>query len=210
MGRKSKASEFVKEGWDIQITGRNVLVTDSMKDYAMEKISKIELFSKRIVNVNVIMDIQKLEHRVDIIVKIDNLKIKSHAASDSMYASIDLAVAKLLEQLRRYKTRIQDHQSVGHEEVAMRVDIYAAPSEEQLVNDEIEAENANTAIDRYTPHRIVAQETKPLKTLTHNEAIIKMELSGDAFLFFRCEEDRKLKVIYRRSDGNYGIIIAPE
>lgn len=206
MGRKSKASEFVQEGWDIQITGRNVLVTDPMKDYAMEKISKIERFSNRIVDVNVTMDIQKLEHRVDIIVKIDNAKIKSHAASDNIYASIDLAVAKLLEQLRRYKTRIQNHHSVGHEEVAMHVDIYASPSEEDLINDEIEAENANKAIDRYQPHKIVAQETRPLKTLTYNEAIIKMELSGDNFMIFRSEEDRKLKVIYRRSDGNFGII----
>ncbi|MCE5316734.1 MAG: ribosome-associated translation inhibitor RaiA [Parachlamydia sp.] len=210
MSRKSKASEFVKEGWDIQITGRNVLVTDPMKDYAMEKISKIELFSKRIVDVNVVMDIQKLEHRLDIIVKVDNLKIKSHAASDNMYSSIDIAIAKLLEQLRRYKTRIQDHQSISHEEVAMKVEVYASPTDEELVNDDIEAENANSAMDRYTPHKIVAQETKPLKTLTNNEAIVKMELSGDAFLIFRSEEDRKMKVIYKRSDGHYGIIIAPE
>jgi putative sigma-54 modulation protein len=45
-----------------------------------------------------------------------------------------------------------------------------------------------------------------MKTLTQNEAIIKMELSGDQFLIFRSEEDRKLKVIYRRSDDHYGII----
>lgn len=210
MSRKSKASEFVKEGWDIQITGRNVLVTDPMKDYAMEKISKIELFSKRIVDVNVTMDIQKLEHRVDIIVKVDNCKIKSHAASDNMYSSIDLAIAKLLEQLRRYKTRIQNHQSISHEEVAMKVEVYAAPTDEELINDEIEEENAASTVNRYTPHKIVLQETKPLKTLTNNEAIIKMELSGDAFLIYRSEEDRKLKVIYKRSDGNYGVIIAPE
>lgn len=209
MSRKSKAAEFVQEGWDIQITGRNVLVTDPMKDYAIEKISKIELFSKRIVDVNVIMDIQKLEHRVDIVVKVDNLKIKSHAASDNMYASIDLAIAKLLEQLRRYKTRIQNHQSASHEEVAMQVEVYASPTDEELINDDIEEANA-ASVDRYAPHKIVAQETRPLKTLTNNEAIVKMELSGDAFLIFRSEEDRKLKVIYKRSDGNFGIIIAPE
>lgn len=209
MSRKTKVAEFVKEGWDIQITGRNVLVTDPMKDYAMEKISKIELFSKRIVDVNVIMDIQKLEHRVDIIVKVDNLKIKSHAASDNMYASIDLAIAKLLEQLRRYKTRIQNHQSASHEEIAMKVEVYAAPTDEELINDDIEEANA-MARDRYATHKIVAQETRPLKTLTNNEAIVKMELSGDSFLIFRSEEDRKMKVIYKRADGNYGIIIAPE
>lgn len=208
MSRKTKAAEFVEEGWDVQITGRNVLVTDPMKDYAMEKISKIERLSSRIVDVNVTMDILRFEHRVDIVVKVDNLKIKSHAVSDNMYASIDLAVAKLLEQLRRYKTRIQDHQSINHEEVAMQVDIYAAPSDEQLVNDEIEAENARIESERFELHKIVAQETRQLRTLTHDDAIIKMELSGDNFMIFKSEEDRKLKVIYRRKDGNYGVISA--
>ncbi len=208
MGRKSKAAAFLEEGWDIQVTGRNVLVTDPMKDYVMEKISKIERLGNRIVDVNVTMDIQRFEHRVDIVVKIDNLKIKSHATSDNMYASIDMAVAKLLEQLRRYKSRMLDHRSLGHEEVAMQVDIYAAPSDEELVNDEIVSENARLESDRFLPHKIVAQETRSLKTLTHDDAIVKMELSGDNFLIFRSEEDRKLKVIYRRSDGNYGMIAA--
>jgi ribosome hibernation promoting factor len=206
MTRKSKAAEFVQESWDVQVTGRNVLVTDSMKDYAIEKLSKIERFSNRIVDINVIMDIQKLDHRVDIIAKVDNVKIKSHAASEQMYASIDMAVAKLTEQLRRYKTRIQDHQSLGHEEVAMQVNVYAPPTEEELINEEIEAENAQVEIDRFKLHKVVKQETRPLKTLTQNEAIIKMELSGDHFLIFRSEEDCKLKVIYRRSDDHYGII----
>lgn len=206
MSRKSKAAEFVQEGWDVQVTGRNVLVTEPMKDYAMDKVSKIERLSNRIGDALVIMDIQRFQHRVDIIVKIDNLKIKSHAVSDNMYASVDLAVDKLLKQFRRYKKRVQDHQSIGHEEAAMRVDIYEAPSDEELVNDEIEAENVRLNHDRFQPRAIVSQETRPLKVLTHEDAIIKMELSGDNFLIFRSEEDRKLKVIYRRGDGNLGII----
>lgn len=206
MSRKSKAAAFVQEGWDIQVTGRNVLVTETMKDYAMEKIAKIERFTNRIVDVNVTMDIQRYQHRVDISAKVDNFKMKCHATSDNMYASIDEAAAKLREQLRRYKTRIQNHHSLNHEEVAMRVNVYEAPSEEELINEEIEAETANKELDRFKIHKIVKQETRPLKSLTNNEAIIKLELSGDQFMIFRCEEDRKVKVIYRRSDGNYGVI----
>src|ERR1700733_14649795 len=116
MSRKSKAAEFVLEGWDIQITGRNVLVTDAMKNYAMEKISKIERFNNnRILEVSVIMDIQRFEHRVDIVLKVDNLKMKSQGVSNDMYASVDMAVDKLMEQLRRYKSRVQDYHGINHE-----------------------------------------------------------------------------------------------
>ena len=59
---------------------------------------------------------------------------------------------------------------------------------------------------RFKPHRVIKQESRPLKTLTYDEAIMKMELSGDSFLLFKNEVDQKLKVIYRRKDENYGII----
>lgn len=60
MNRKEKALEFVNEGYNIQVTGRHVEVTDSMKDYAMEKLSKLDRFSDQIIDVNVIMEIQNL------------------------------------------------------------------------------------------------------------------------------------------------------
>jgi putative sigma-54 modulation protein len=58
----------------------------------------------------------------------------------------------------------------------------------------------------YTTHEIVKQDTLPLKTLTNEEAVMKMDLSKDMFMIFKNEADQKIKVIYRRDDGNYGII----
>lgn len=207
MSRKSKAAEFVDQGWDVTVTGRNVLVTDAMKNYAIAKISKIDRFNHRVNQVNVTMDIQKLNHRVDILAKIDNLLFKSTSTTTQMYASIDEAVDKLTEQFRRYKSRITDHQAPSHEDVAMNVNVYGPHQEELLeVNDEIEAENNFKLVNSFKPHPIVKTESKPLRTLTHSEAILKMELSGEPFMIFRCEEDRKIKVIYRREDGNYGVV----
>jgi putative sigma-54 modulation protein len=207
MSRKSKAAEFVEEAYDVTVTGRNVHVTDAMKDYAIEKVSKIERFSQRIIEVNVIMDIQKIDHRVDLIAKVDNVRLKSSAASTDMYASIDKAVEKLTEQLRRYKSRVTDHHTLSHADVAMNEDIYSPLGDDLLeLNDEIEAENNFQLTNTFNAHKVVSRETKPLKTLTHKEALIRMELTGDAFMLFRCEEDRKIKVIYRRDDGNFGVI----
>lgn len=208
MSNKIKLEAFNAEGYNVTITGRHVLVTDSMKDYALEKLSKLERFSPRLIDVVVTMDIQKLEHRVDIVLRFNNMKIKSHAASGDMYASIDLAVDKLKNQIRKYKNKIQDHHLKGLNEIDMNVNVIRAHFEDELneVNDEIEEENKQNLIHKYRPHQVVSKEVKPLKTLSLDEAIMNMELAGAVFLVYRSEEDQKIKVIYRRTDGNFGVI----
>lgn len=206
MSRKSKAAAFVDEEYSLAVTGRNFQVTDAIKSYLIEKISKIEKFNLRILDILATMEKQKLDHRIDIVVKVDHIKIKSHADTTDMYASIDLAVDKLQAQLRKYHSRIREHHGKGVAAIDMNVNVLR-PSEEDIldVNGEIEAINQRDLIDSYR-HEIVQRETLPLKVLTYDEAIMKMDLSGDIFLIFRNEEDMKLKVIYRRNDGNYGVI----
>lgn len=200
--RKEKALEFANVGYNIQITGRHVQVTDSMKDYAMEKVSKIERFTDRIIDINVIMDIQKIEHRVEIILKVGHTKIRSQASSDDMYVSIDKAVTKLESQLTRYKKKLQNHHAKANPILEMSVDVIRRPTEEEWE----EYGSGVETLDHFKPHQVVMQKTLPLKMLTQDEAIMKMELSGDEFLIYKGEEDQKLKVIYRQDDGNFGII----
>lgn len=208
MKGKAKAAEFVGEGYQIHVTGRDVEVTETMKNYAIEKLSKIERFSTRIIDVVVTMDIQKLSHRVDIVMKVDHLKIKSEAISTDMYASIDKAVGKIEAQLRKYKDRIQEHSAKGLKVIDLNVNVLKRPEEEELIdiNGEIEEENQRHLIRSYSSHQIASRETRPLKTLSLDEAFMKLDLSGDAFLIFRAEEDQHLKVIYRRKDERFGII----
>ncbi|MCE2983371.1 MAG: ribosome-associated translation inhibitor RaiA, partial [Parachlamydia sp.] len=191
--------------YNISVTGRHVQVTDSMKDYAIEKVSKIERFMNRIIDVNIIMDIQKLDHRAEIILKAGHTKITSQAVTQDMYASIDRAVAKLEAQIRRYKSKIQDHHAKSRAIVDMNVNVHKRPEEEEWEGEGEEAFAPEPSLNGQ-PHAIVLQETLPLKTLTLDEAFMKMELSKDTFLIYRNEEDQKLKVIYRRNDGNYGVI----
>lgn len=203
MSRKNKALEFADAGYDIQITGRHLEITDSMKDYAIEKISKIDRFMNRIIDVNVILDIQKLDKRVEIILKAGTTKITSSACSTDMYVSIDQAVDKLEAQLLRYKSKLQDHHAHDRETINMKVNVISP----RQIEEELDADDEYFQDGAFfKPHRIVNQETRPLKILTYDEAIMKMELSGDSFLIFKNEVDQKLKVIYRRKDGNFGII----
>lgn len=196
--RKEKMAEF-EQGYNVIVTGRHVHVTDGMKQHAVERISKLDRIGDRIIDVHVAMDIQKLNHRCDIQMKYAHTLIRSHANTTDMYVSIDEAVDKLSKQLRRYKQRLHDHYAKKHpiEEVPVR--IFAVEEyEEEFGEEEVEAQPQI--------HRIVATETRPIKILTEDEAIMKMELSGDQLMVYRSEADRRLRVIYRREDGNYAVV----
>lgn len=201
-------SQETEQGYKVSITGRHLMVTEAMKQYAMEKISKLERITQRILEIHIIMDIQKLEHRVDVIVRFNHIKIKVQAHSHDMYSSVDRAVEKLQAQVRRYKDKLQQHQAKSISIIDMNVNVINRDRSNflQEVNDQIEERNAIEVEHKLEPHKIVKREVRPLKTLTQDEAVMKMELSTDSFMVYRAEEDRKLKVIYKREDENFGVI----
>jgi putative sigma-54 modulation protein len=206
---KAKFTEQEKAlGLRITILGRNVLVTDSMKTYAQEKLSKIERFHNHIMDIHVTMDVQKVEQSVVIILHLEHLYVKVSASSSDMYASIDKAVEKLRTKMGRWKSRIQDHHKKARSAIDMQVNVLKRPfTDLDFINEAIEIENAVHKMEEYEAPHIIATDTRPLKTLTTEEAIMKMELSDDLFMVYRSEEDQRLKVIYRRKDGHYGLIL---
>lgn len=196
-----------ESGYNVTVTGRHVAVTDGMKNHAIDKISKLERVSHRqIIDVLVTMDIQKLDHVAVILMKVGHLKVKVQAISNDMYVSIDRAVQKLRTKLQKYMERLQEHHAKPLSAVDMNVNVISVGDELDELNDAIEEETQRQHEEMWKPNDIVKQETRPLKTLTTDEAVMRMELSGDGFLVYRSEEDQKLKVIYRREDGNFGII----
>lgn len=204
---KKKFEEEDAQGYRIDIIGRNVEVTEPMKKYAWEKLSKIERFHNHIMHVHVTLDIQKMEHVCIIVLKVEHTKVKVQASSTDMYVSIDRAVDRLQNLMRRYKGRIQDHHQKSLSITDMQVNVLQRPYDELAeFNDEIEQEEKEQQIKEFQAPQVIGSEVKPLKTLTIDEALMKMALSGDGFLVFRSQEDLKLKVLYRRADGHYGLI----
>ena len=192
----------------IIINGRNVFVTEAMKNHALQKLSKLDHFHNHITELHVTLDIQKLEHLCTIVLKFDHFKVKVACSSSDMYASIDKAVDKLKSKIERWKSRIQDHHKKGLKVVDMEVNVIRRPYDSvEEYNEEIENENKKETLDEYRPPKIIGNDKRSLKYLTPEEAVMKMELSDDPFMIYRGEEDRKLKVIYRRNDGNYGLIL---
>jgi putative sigma-54 modulation protein len=205
----SKAVEN-DQGYNISITAKNIEVTTALREHIEGKISKIERLLNQIMEIDVRLDIQKLNHFVDINLKFSHFKIRVKATSNDMYASIDKAFSKLYVKMRKWKSRIQNHHAKGVSITEMEVSVLEHAQEVlEEINDEIIDENNQTLEKHYFPNKIVKRKTRAVKCLTLDEAVMKIELSHDNFFVYRSEEEQKLRIIYRRRDGSLGVM-SPE
>ncbi len=205
---KSKFEAEEAAGYRLTIFGKSVHVTEAMKNYVRDKLAKIDRFHDHIMDIHVTMDIQRVEHIVTILAKYQHFTIKISADSTDMYSSIDEAVRRFQQKVRRWKSRIQDHNAKKLTFTDVTVNVLRRPYNLlEEINSDIERATKQAEDEVYQVPHVIGNEKLPLKTLTTEEAVMKMDLSDDHFLVFRAEEDKKLKVIYRRADGNYGLIL---
>lgn len=195
------------KGYNISVVGKHFQITDAIRNYVFEKLAKIEHIADQIIDVIVTLDAQKLEHSCSIMMHFYHFRVKVHASTDNMYSAIDKASDRLLKLIRRYKTKLQSKRAKHLSTVDIHVNVIKPLLNDLAeINDDIVAENAVEESNGYKLHEIVAKEMMPMRILTQDEAVMKMELNGDPFLIYRGEEDQKIKVIYRRPDDNYGLV----
>lgn len=202
--------KFDGREYTINIIGKHIEITKPIRDYIEEKISKIEHLTNHIIDIRINLDVQKLNHIVDIILKFSHFKIKVGAMTENMYSAIDKAFDRLDSKVRRWKDRIQDHHAKGVSVTEMEVEVLEhAEHEIEEIDKEIIDANNRAVEKNYSLPRVIKKKKRTLKLLRLDEAVMKMELSDDNFMVYRSEEEQALKVIYRRSDGSYGVI-SPE
>ena len=202
-----KPNKFANEGYTLYIVGKHIEITDAIRNYVWEKLSRIERIADQIIDVHVVLDAQKLEKSCSILMNFIRFQIKVKFGTDNLYAAIDRSVDRVAKLIRRYKTKLQSYRNKHLSTVDIHVNVIESLKDDlSAINDEIEAESARKEEEKYQLHQVVAKETMPLKTLTQDEAVMKMEITSDPFLIFRSEEDQKIRVIYRREDSNYGLV----
>lgn len=200
-------NKFEGQQYNLSIVGKHVQVTDAIRNYVFEKLSKIEKVAEHIIDVIVTLDAQKLEQSCSILMNFIHFHIKVSASTDNMYSAIDKATDRTIALIRKYKSKLQSHRFKDRTTVDIHVNVIQPLKDDlKAINDEIEAETALRKAEMTELHKVVAKETMPLKMLTQDEAVMKMEITDEPFLIFKSEEDQKIKVIYRRSDLNYGLV----
>jgi putative sigma-54 modulation protein len=205
-----KASSFeenLENPFKVTILGKNLPVTEALKQHIIDKIERIEEITPQVIEVLVHLEVQRSVHRVEIIYKFSHFKVVTKAESDDMYHSFHMAIRHLRQKLRKWKTRIQNHHAESLSQVELAVNVLDSAREAvNEINDEIIEENIAVLDKEFKLPNVAKKKKRMLKTLTMEEAIMKIELSDDHFMVYRAEEDQKIKVIYVRRDQSLGII----
>ncbi|MHB1843312.1 MAG: ribosome hibernation-promoting factor, HPF/YfiA family [Deltaproteobacteria bacterium] len=179
------------------ITFRNLEASDFIKSYAREKVDRVNKYLDKASEAHVVLGLERHLHHADITIHAGPYVLRGREKSEDMYASIDLAMDKIERQLKRYKEKMKSHRALPHhgegagDRVRIRHDVVSVASEEEVSK----------------PHVIRSNEfhTKPMSV---DEAVMQMDLIGNDFLVFQNASSREVNVVYRRQDGNYGLIEA--
>ena len=165
------------------VRGQKLEVTDAIRDYAISKIDKMEKYFENPdeVSVKVVFSIRGRDQKVEITINSINFDLRSEVSHSDMYAAIDLAVDKLEQQMRKFKSKLMSKE---------RVEIVY---DEDIVDDDVLEE-------------VVKRKKVYLKPMDEEEAIMQMELLGHTFFVFKDIKTEKVNVLYKRLDGAYGVI----
>ncbi|MBI5346762.1 MAG: ribosome-associated translation inhibitor RaiA [Chlamydiae bacterium] len=198
--------KFANEGYTVYVQGKNIQITEPIQKYVFEKLDKLERFADHILDVHVTLDVQKLSHTCAIHMKFLHFNIQVHATTGDLYGAIDATVDKLAKLIQKYKSRLQNHRCKKDlAAIDMKVHVLKPIEEIEEINDDIDNETLKEEEIKYKLPKIVAKETLPVRHFNQEEAIMNLDLSGLQFLIYRADEDKKLRVMYKRPDG-LGII----
>ena len=202
----------------IQVTGRHVSVTEAMKEYCRRKVASLHLDYPKIIEVQVILDVQKYRHTAEVILHCSNhITLEASSESNDMYASIEQVLDRIERRMRKYKTRLmQKHRPRRHgvqhlEEKVLRWEWLERLAElEQNGTEESPLELAKEEQEQQQEEQhgpeVVHTEKYPVKPMFIDEAVLQMEMSNKQFLVFLNAKTEKVTVLYRRKTGDFGLI----
>ena len=179
---------------DINITGRNIDLDDSVKTYIHKRLDKLEKLYRRIYKCEVILDEEKVRHNVEIIMYLKRNRVVSKESSPDIYASIDLAADSAKKQLRR----LHDRLSSRRRRAVMGRIMSPITSSKGVGQVQIELPEERG--------EIVKDDFSHDKPISPEDARVELEVQEKVFLVFKNSHTGEKNVLYKKSDGNYGLI----
>lgn len=176
-----------------QVFYKNIDKSEALDKSVNEKLSKLDKYFKHEAEAKITCSKIKKNLKVDVIIPFNGLIVRAEDTSDDLYGSIDRVMEKLERQFRKYKTRIEKR----HTKDSLRYPEF----NEQAFQDLKDEKDALKA-DEPSIVKIKKIEAKPM---SDEEAILQMELLGHDFFVYQNEE-LETKVLYKRKDGNYGLM----
>ncbi len=166
---------------NIIITGRHLELTDNLKNYAEVKIQKFKKYFDNITEATITLSVEKYRHKAEVLLRVNGLMLQAESVTGEMYSSLDEVAEKLERQVKKQKDKWISNRK-GEDKP-----LEAVKQEEQ------------------TPV-IVKRKQFDIKPMSPDEAAMQMELLDKNFFVFTNSSSGSMNVLYRRRDGNFGLI----
>lgn len=167
---------------NIIVNGRHLEITPALKNYAEEKIGKFEKYITNITEAVVTLSVEKYRHKAEVFLKVNGYLIQAEGITGEIYSSIDEVVEKLEKQAKKYKEKLHS---------------YRKPDRRTM---------ETTSFPPAEKGMIIKYKRFDMKPMTPEEAVDQMELLDKDFFVFVNEKTSGINLVYRRKDGNYGLI----
>lgn len=198
---------------------RHMETSNALRGYAEERLEKIKRYFADPLKINCTFSVEKLNQIVQFDVTLRNgLQLHASESTENMYSSVDMALAKMERQVRRYKERIRHHKANEGRSAKVKLGIIAS---ESITDGIIEQQDTIEEQDRLSAMLLQEQEEQNHQPLTPkviavrevtaerlhvNQAIMQMNLMHKSFFVFTNAESDQINVVYALEDGNYGLI----
>ncbi|MEW6571720.1 MAG: ribosome-associated translation inhibitor RaiA [Nitrospirota bacterium] len=169
---------------NIIVTGRHIEITPALKNYAEKKIKRINRYLSNIAEAVVTITIEKYRHKVEVLLKVNGVLVQAEGITGDVYSSIDEVAEKLQRQIKKYKEKLVSHRNPEGKVGSLVTEIPTAAE----------------------AGRIIKNKRFELKPMSPDEAVMQMELLDKDFFVFTNDNSGHINVLYRRKDGNFGLI----
>ena len=170
---------------EFNILGKNIEVTDGIREHVEDKLGKLEKYFAPETRVNVTLSVEKDRHKIEVTIPVKGNIIRSEQVSNDLYVSIDLVEEVIERQLKKYKNKI-----VSKERNA------GAFRQEYIEKDFADDDEI----------KIIREKKFDIKPMYPEDACVQMELLGHSFFVFNNAETDQINVVYKRKGNTYGLI----
>jgi putative sigma-54 modulation protein len=188
------------------VTFRHMEPSDALKTYARERMDRVRKYMPDPIGCHVVFSTERHNHRVDVNFHLHNgLTVAGHEITENMYSSIDLVIAKIERQVRRYKGKVEEQRVRPHH-------VEPQPWSHKIVEEAFDRpDGAAQEAPRQSPpdpeYSVKTTEAYHPNPMTVADAIAQLNLAHATVLVFRrADADNQIAVVYRRDDGAYGLI----
>ncbi|MCC6750906.1 MAG: ribosome-associated translation inhibitor RaiA [Deltaproteobacteria bacterium] len=179
----------------LSVTFRHMEPSEAIKQYAAEKVEKIRKFIPEPIRAQVVFSSERHLHQVDVLITLHNgIALKGKETTDNVFSAIDLVTDKIERQVRKYKTRIQNHRPVPGPVLPVQHEVHEPDGADDVA-----------ATEPAEERRVIRRSHFDAKPMSTEDAIMQLELLHTAFLVFVDAATHSVNVVYKRDDG-YGLI----